>query len=40
MKFSCEKVLLQSAIAVTRPGAADSVPSIDEVLASPLLDTI
>lgn len=29
-----------SAIAVTRPGAADSVPSLEEVLNSPLLHTI
>ena len=29
-----------SAIAVTRPGAADSVPALSEVLSSPLLQTI
>ena len=29
-----------TATAAWLPGAADSVPSIDEVLASPLLDTI
>ena len=28
-----------SAIAVTRPGAADSVPTLEEVLTSPLLDS-
>ncbi len=29
-----------SAISVTRPGAADSIPAYDEVMASPLLETL
>ena len=40
MRDTLRQATVASAIAVTRPGAADSVPSIDEVLASPLLDTI
>ena len=40
MKDTLRQATVASAIAVTRPGAGDSVPAIDEVLSSPLLDTI
>lgn len=40
MKDTLWQATVASAIAVTRPGAGDSVPAIDEVLSSPLLDTI
>ena len=40
MRDTLRQATVASAIAVTKPGAADSVPSIDEVLSSPLLDTI
>ena len=40
MRDTLRQATVASAIVVTRPGAADSVTSIDEVLASSLLDTI
>ncbi len=40
MRDTLRQATVASAIAVTRPGAGDSVPAIDEVLSSPLLDTI
>ena len=40
MRDTLRQATVASAIAVTRPGAAGSVPSVQEVLASPLLDTI
>ena len=40
MKDTLRQATVASAIAVTRPGAGDSVPALEEVLSSPLLDTI
>ena len=40
MKDTLRQATVASAIAVTRPGAADSVPALQEVLSSPLLATI
>ncbi len=40
MRDTLRQATVASAIAVTRPGAADAVPALSEVLASPLLETI
>ena len=40
MRDTLRQATAASAIAVTRPGAADSVPALSEVLSSPLLETI
>ena len=39
MEQTLRQATVASAIAVTRPGAADSVPTLEEVLTSPLLDS-
>lgn len=40
MTDTLRQATVASAIAVTRPGAADAVPALNEVLSSPLLDTL
>lgn len=40
MTDTLKQATVASAIAVTRPGAADAVPALNEVLSSPLLDTL
>ncbi len=40
MEQTLRQATVASAIAVTRPGAADSVPALQEVLDSPLLQTL